>query len=314
MNTPCLQSKPGTVPGTGESGCLAMPMPYIRRILAAIALGAMCALLLTLPMTSRAQDAAGGYRFSPVNQYGINLTAGYWNPIISYVSEKSGVKLVLKIGRTSADTTAYVLAEEVEFVFSNHLFSPEREKLGWKVIARRNTPPIHGQLITTTVSGISSLAELSGKQVSFAGREALIGYKMPHAALITQGINVELVFSGNQDAALTQLFNGRVQATGGNAQLLAGFAKREGKTYRVLWTSDPVQDLALMAASKVPARDVAAVAQAFTGMLADPRGRSVLEQASRLVEMPSTIGFVKSDGSEYVTERRFFQTAPPALR
>ncbi len=75
--------------------------------------------LLFLAGPARAQEDA--YRFSPVNQYGINLTAAYWNPIIAYVSEKSGVKLQLKIGRTSADTTAYVLAQEVEFVFSNHL-------------------------------------------------------------------------------------------------------------------------------------------------------------------------------------------------
>lgn len=46
------------------------------------------------------------YQFSPVNQYGIQLTAAYWNPIIQYVSERSGVKLELKIGRTSADTTS----------------------------------------------------------------------------------------------------------------------------------------------------------------------------------------------------------------
>jgi hypothetical protein len=31
--------------------------------------------------TALAQDS-GGYRFSPVNQYGISLTAAYWNPII----------------------------------------------------------------------------------------------------------------------------------------------------------------------------------------------------------------------------------------
>jgi len=55
------------------------------------------------------------YALSPVNQYDINLTAAYWNPIMQYVSEKSGVKLKLKIGRTSADTTAYVLAQEVVF-------------------------------------------------------------------------------------------------------------------------------------------------------------------------------------------------------
>jgi phosphonate transport system substrate-binding protein len=80
----------------------------------AASLVALCA-----GVPAHAQES-GAYRFSPVNQYGIELTASYWNPIIDYVSNKSGVKLQLKIGRTSADTTAYVLANEVEFVFSNH--------------------------------------------------------------------------------------------------------------------------------------------------------------------------------------------------
>ena len=40
---------------------------------------------------------------------------------------------------------AYVLAQEVEFVFSNHLFSPERDQLGWKVFGRRWTPPLQGR-------------------------------------------------------------------------------------------------------------------------------------------------------------------------
>lgn len=90
---------------------------------------------------------AGSYRFSPVNQANLQVAASYWNPIIAYVSEKSGVKLSLKLGRTSADTTAYVLAQEVEFVFTNHLFSPEREKLGWKVFGRRLTPALHSQIV-----------------------------------------------------------------------------------------------------------------------------------------------------------------------
>jgi hypothetical protein len=115
--------------------------------------------MLAASSAARAEEETA-YRFSPVNQYGINLTAAYWNPIISYVSEKSGVRLQLKIGRTSADTTAYVLAQEVEFVFSNHLFSPERERLGWKVFARRATPPVFAQIIVPEDSPITELAQL----------------------------------------------------------------------------------------------------------------------------------------------------------
>ena len=268
-------------------------------------------LLAALPTAALADE---NFRFSPVNQYGVNLTAAYWNPIVTYVSETSGVKLTLKIGRTSADTTAFVLAQEVEFVFSNHLFSPDREKLGWKVFGRRNTPPVNGQIITPTDSPIKTLKDLAGKTISYAGPEALIGYKIPQAALMQNNIEVQVIFGGNQDAALTQLFAGRVQATGGNAQLLSGYAKRENKSYRVLWTSDPVQDLALMASGKVSQKAVQAVAQAFFSMSNDPRGREILRSASALVGLTADAGFIPSDGSEYVTERRFYQTAPASLR
>ena len=104
-------------------------------------------ILVVMALISTAALAANvTYRFSPVNQWDITKTAAYWNPIVQYVENQSGVRLELKIGRTSADTTSYVLAQEVEFVFSNHLFSPERDQLGWKVFGRRWTPPLHAQI------------------------------------------------------------------------------------------------------------------------------------------------------------------------
>ena len=285
----------------------------MRRIVPCLVTAASL-LALVAPTSALAQGAAGEYRFSPVNQYGIKLAADYWNPIIAYVSDKSGVKMSLKLGRTSADTTAYVLAHEVEFIFSNHLFSPERERLGWKVFGRRNTPPSRSQLIVPADSSITDLSQLEGKAVSFPGPEALIGYKIPYAAILAKGIEVQVVFGGNQDSALVQLFSGKVQATGGNAQLLAGYAKREGKSFRVLWSSDPVQDLALMASSRVPEKDLKAVARAFFGMDKNPKGRNILHYASLEVGLSADASFVPSDGREYVTERRFYQTAPPQLR
>src|SRR5574343_290340 len=127
-----------------------------------------CFLALSLIGSACAQETPT-YRFSPVNQWDINKTAAYWNPIINYVSEKSGVKLQLKIGRTSADTTSFVLAQEVEFVFSNHLFSPEREKLGWKVFGRRQMPPLHAQIAVPADSPITKLEQLKDQEMAFAG-------------------------------------------------------------------------------------------------------------------------------------------------
>lgn len=273
----------------------------------------LVAFLLTLT-PAWGQPANGGYRFSPVNQFDINLTAAYWNPIIQYVSEKSGVKLSLKIGRTSADTTAYVLTQEVEFVFSNYLFSPERDQLGWKVFGRRQMPAIVGQIVVPADSPITDLSQLKGEEVAFAGPEAFIGYKVPYAQLLSRGIDIKVVFGGNQNGALAQLFAGKVKAAGGNSQLIEGYAKRENRKFRVLWTSEPFHDLALMVSGKVPEKDALAVAQAFLNMHKDAKGRDILHQTSLKVGLPADAYFIPASSADYASYRTFYQTAPPALR
>ena len=253
------------------------------------------------------------YRFSPVNQHSISFTAAYWNPIIAYVSEKSAVNLSLKIGRTSADTTSFVLANEVEFVFSNHLFSPQREQLGWKVFGRRDTPALQGQIVVPSDSPVTSLAQLNGQEVAFAGPEAIIIYKVPYAYLMSQNITVRPVFAGNQDAAFAQLFSGKVAAAGGNSQLVDAYSRREGKKFRVLWSSEPFQEVALMVSDKVPEKDARAVASAFIDMAKDPRGREILRQVSKEVGLPADAYFIAASGADYAAYRRFFRSAPAAL-
>lgn len=254
------------------------------------------------------------YRFSPVNQYGLELTARYWNPIIEYITAKSGVKLQLKIGRTSADTTAYVLANEVEFVFSNHLFSPDRDHLGWRVFARRQTPPIHSQIVVLADSPYQKLEQLANQAVAFPGPEALVAYKFSYAQFLNRNVPVEVVFGGNMDGAFAQLVSGKAKAVGANSQLTEGWVKREGKKIRVLWQSDPLYDLALMASRNVPEKDLKAVAKAFAEMGKDVQGVKILAASGNLVGLLPSASFVASDGREYSAYRNFYKTAPPNLR
>lgn len=254
------------------------------------------------------------FEFSPVNQYGLQLTAGYWNPIISHVSKVSGVDLRLKIGRTSADTTSYVLAQEVDFAFTNHLFSPGRVRMGWSVLARRDAPPVRGQIVVLDDSPIRSITELKDLEVGFPGPEAFVAYKVPYAQLTSRQIPVRVVFGGNMDSALAQLVSGRVSAVGGNSQLLDGFSTRENRKLRVLWNSEPFFDLALMASPRVSPAQAQAVRDAFVGMKSDPAGRRVLENASKTVGMHETVGFVAADERDYANYVRFFENLPPNQR
>ncbi|MGJ7917873.1 phosphate/phosphite/phosphonate ABC transporter substrate-binding protein [Massilia sp. LXY-6] len=265
-----------------------------------------------LALNARAETHS--YNFSPVNQYNLQVSARFWNPIIHYVSARSGVRLNLKLGRTSADTTSYILTREVDFAFTNHLFSPEREKMGWTVFGRRDAAPVRAQIVVPADSPVKELKELAGATVVFPGPEALVGYKAPYAELLRRHIPVNVVFAGNMDAAFTQLVAGKARAAGANSQLVQNYSGREGKAFRVLWSSAPFNDLALMASPRVPPADLRAVAKAFLGMRQDPEGRRVLDAASELVRAPQPVGFVPAGDADYASYRAFYTGAPISLR
>jgi phosphonate transport system substrate-binding protein len=254
------------------------------------------------------------YDFSPANQYNLQVSAGFWNPIIRYVSQKSGVRLNLKLGRTQADTTSYVLAREVDFAFTNHLFSPDRARMGWTVFGRRNAPPVRAQIVVPAGSPVRSLDELAGAPVVFPGPEGVIAYKVAYAHLLRRNIAVDVIFAGNMDAAFTQLFAGKAKAAGANSQLVEHYQAREHKSFRVLWSSEPFVDLALMASPRVPAGQVHAVAEAFFGMDKDPDGRRILAAAAELVHAQAPLSFVAASDADYAGYRAFYADAPPTLR
>jgi phosphonate transport system substrate-binding protein len=257
---------------------------------------------------------APSYNFAPVNQYNLQVSAMLWNPIIDYVSQKSGVRLNLRLGRTSADSTNYVLAREVDFAFTNRLFCPGHAGLGWTVFGRRNTPPLRAQIVVPVDSPVNSIDELAGAAVAFPGPEAMIAYKVAYAHLLHRNIPVDAVFAGNTDATFGQLLAGKVKAAGASSQLTQQYEGRERKSFRVLWASAPFTDLALMASPRVPADQVRAVANAFFGMDQDPEGRHILAAAAELVHAEAPYSFIPASGTDYAAYRAFCASAPPSVR
>jgi phosphonate transport system substrate-binding protein len=147
-------------------------------------------------------ETAPPLTFGVLNQRSPQITAQYWNPILAHVSKVSGVTLQLRMGKTAPETTAMTVRGEFDFAYTNHLFTPERAALGFRVIARPANPGIRGALVTLEQSDVSSVADLAGRTVVFPSREAFVGYKVPLDALIRAGINVDAVFAGNQDGAM----------------------------------------------------------------------------------------------------------------
>lgn len=262
--------------------------------------------LTTLP--SLAWQSGGSYPFGVLNQRSLTLTAEYWNPILDWVSRRSGVPLTLRVARTANETTDMAVRGELAFVFTNHLFTPERDKLGYSVLARQEGEGIRGQIVVRADSPARRLEDLAGQTVVFPNPYAFVGYFLPYDALLKAGVEVKPVFAGNQEAAMAQLRHGKAAAAGVNHQVMADYARREGLAYRVLWQSEPYHDLAVMAHPAVPARVREAVREALLALKTDAEGRRVLAEATAKLGAATPRGFVAADDRDYEPYRRFFRT------
>lgn len=265
------------------------------------------ALLWLLGLGGAAWAADEPLAFGVLNQRSALLTAQYWNPILAHVGARSGVPLQLKMGRTAPETTQMTVRGEFAFVYTNHLFTPKRDRLGFKVIARPATKAIRGAVVVAEDSPIRSLAELNGREVAFPSAEAFVGYWVPMDALVKAGVGVTPSFAGNQEGAMGQLKAGRVAAAGVNATVMENFARRENFRYRTIWLSEPYLDLAIMAAPQVPKDKVEAVRRAFLGMARDEEGRKILEAGAELLKLDGELGFVAAEDRDYDSYRRYYR-------
>ena len=265
-------------------------------------------LAAALAIHSPGATAQQAYTFNVLNQRSVQLTAQFWNPILTYVSRKSGVPLELKLAKTAQDGNAIAEKLGYDFLYTNHFFTPERDRLGYKVIARPAGPGIRSQIVVPEDSPVQTLQDLNGKDVGFVTPDGFTGYWLPYDALLRAKVKVNVVFTGNQEASSAQLRVNKIAAAGVNSSVMARYGRRESFAYRALWTSEIYQDLCIMVNPKVPADKVAAVRAALIGMVNDPEGRKVLEAGAELLKSTGDLGFVTAEDKDYDNYRKFYRT------
>src|SRR5438105_14833683 len=268
------------------------------------------ATVLTAVFAMHAPQVAAekAYAFYVLHQRTVSLTAQYWNPILTHVTKKSGVPLDLKLAKTAQEGNANAEAGKYDFLYTNHFFTPERDHLGYKVIARPAGPGIRSQIVVPVDSPIQTLQDLEGKEVGFVSPDGFTGYWLPLDALLRAKVNVKVVFTGNQEASSAQLRVNKIAAAGVNSSVMARYGRRESFEYRALWTSEMYGDLCIMANPKTPPEKVAAVKAALINMVNDAEGRKILEAGADLLKSNSELGFVGADDREYANYRKFFRT------
>jgi phosphonate transport system substrate-binding protein len=263
------------------------------------------ACLLLSGFSARAEEER--LSFGVITQRSPVLTAQYWNPILHYITRRSGIPLQLKLAKTGPEHAKMIGRGEFDFIFSNHNFAQENDKVGYVVFARTVEPDIQGQIVVLSDSPIDSLAELHGKEVAFPSMMAFVGYYVPQDTLLRAGIHVKPLFAGKQESAFAQLVSGRAVAAAVNSEVVKDYAARQNVGFKVLWSSEKYLNMPISAHPSLRPAQISAVRDAFVNMANDPEGAKVLAESAKLIQQKSPYGFVPAKDSDFDRVRRFYR-------
>lgn len=144
-----------------------------------------------------------------------------FTPLASYLSDKLGMKVEFTPVNDYPAAVEALVNKKVDLVwFGGFTYVQANIRSGGKVIPiaqREEDTRFQSVFIAKTDSGIKTLADLKGKQVSFGSQSSTSGHLMPRSFLLQAGIEPErdfrrVAYSGAHDATIASVVSGRVDA------------------------------------------------------------------------------------------------------
>ena len=144
-----------------------------------------------------------------------------FTPLATYLEKELGVKVEFTPVSDYPAAVEALVNKKVDLVwFGGFTHVQANLRSGGKIIPlaqREEDTKFQSVFIAKTDSGIKSLADMKGKQVSFGSQSSTSGHLMPRSFLLQANINPEkdfarIAYSGAHDATIASVVSGKVDA------------------------------------------------------------------------------------------------------
>jgi phosphonate transport system substrate-binding protein len=142
-------------------------------------------------------------------------------PMTRYLEKSLGMKVEFTPVTDYPAAVEALVNKQVDLVwFGGFTYVQAQIRSGGKVVPiaqREEDTKFRSVFITQKSSGITKLADLKGKQVSFGSQSSTSGHLMPRTFLLEAGLDPEkdfkrIAYSGAHDATIASVVSGRVDA------------------------------------------------------------------------------------------------------
>ncbi len=144
-----------------------------------------------------------------------------FTPLANYLSQALGMRVEFNPVNDYPAAVEALVNKRVDLVwFGGFTHVQANRRSGGRIVPlaqREEDTRFQSVFIARTNSGITSLNDLRGRQVSFGSPSSTSGHLMPRSFLLAAGINPErdfrrVAFSGAHDATIASVVSGRVDA------------------------------------------------------------------------------------------------------
>ena len=144
-----------------------------------------------------------------------------FTPLATYLENQLGMKVQFTPVTDYPAAVESLVNKKVDLVwFGGFTYVQAKLRSGGKVVPlaqREEDTKFQSVFITKTDSGIKTLNDMKGKQVSFGSQSSTSGHAMPRGVLVQAGINPEkdfkrIAYSGAHDATIASVVSGKVDA------------------------------------------------------------------------------------------------------
>jgi phosphonate transport system substrate-binding protein len=174
-----------------------------------------------------------------------------FTPLANYLEKQLGMKVEFTPVNDYPAAVEALVNKKVDLVwFGGFTYVQARLRSGGKIVPlaqREEDTKFQSVFIAKTDSGIKSLADMKGKQVSFGSQSSTSGHAMPRGVLVQAGINPEkdfrrIAYSGAHDATIASVVSGKVDAAALDITVWRKFVSEnrvDTKAVDVFYTTPP---------------------------------------------------------------------------
>jgi phosphonate transport system substrate-binding protein len=174
-----------------------------------------------------------------------------FTPIAQYLEQKLGMKVEFTPVNDYPAAVEALVTKKVDLVwFGGFTHVQANLRSGGKIVPlaqREEDTKFQSVFIAKTNSGIKTLADMKGKQISFGSQSSTSGHLMPRSFLLQAGLNPEkdfrrVAYSGAHDATIASVVSGKVDAAALDITVWRKFVsenKVDTKDVDVFYTTPP---------------------------------------------------------------------------